>query len=561
MSDRFVQKAREILRSERGSVTKEWGGRISVCLIFPNTYYVGMSNLGFQAIYGLLNDRPDTVCERAFFPTRDEQQELARHRRPLLSLETQRPLSDFEILAFSLSFENDFINVLNVLDLAHIPLESSERGPQDPLVIAGGVATFLNPEPLADFIDVFLLGEGEAILPAFMDVYKRDRKTKNCHTDFLNTLAPLEGAYVPRFYKPLYDKEGLIREVLVDPPFPPQVKRRYVKNIDDFVTTSVIRTPHTEFGNMMLLEVNRGCPRRCRFCAVCSAFTPYRNRSVERLMAAAETGIRKGDRIGLTGAAVSDHPGFESLCRFIVDRGGAFSLASIRLDNITDPLCRSLSMAGVRTVTLAPEAGSERLRGLLRKGVTEDDIFRATDILLANEIINLRLYFLVGIPTETVTDVEAIVQLTRRVKHHMLQKAKSLRRLGRIKVSVNGLIPKPSTPFQWAPFEEITRLHHKLRMIKSSLGKEANVVVTHDVPKWSYIQSLLSRGDRRVGKLLLAAHRAGGDWRKAFRQLNINPDFYVYRERNRDEIFPWDFIEHGVSKDPLWHQYVDAVNP
>jgi len=559
MSDRFVQRAREILRSERGSVRKEWGGRLSVCLIFPNHYHVGMSNLGFQTIYGLLNDRPDVVCERAFFPTAEEQQELSRHHRPLLSVESQRPLSDFEILAFSLSFENDFINVLAVLDLARIPLESSERRPQDPLIIAGGVATFLNPEPLADFIDVFLLGEGEAILPAFMDVYKKNRETKNSHADFLHTLAPLEGAYVPRFYQPLYDREGFIREVLVQPPFPPKVKRRYAKNIDDFVTTSVIRTPHTEFGNMMLLEVNRGCPRRCLFCAVCSAFTPYRNRSVEHLMAVAEAAIRRGDRIGLTGAAVSDHPGLESLCRFIVDRGGTFSLASIRLDNITEPLCRSLRMAGVKTVALAPEAGSERLRDLIHKGVTEDDLFRATEILLENEVLNLRLYFLVGIPTETDRDVEAIVQLTRRVKHRMLQKAKSLRRLGRIKLSVNGLIPKPSTPFQWAPFEEVTRLHHKFKLLKTSLKKEANVDVTHDVPKWGYIQSLLSRGDRRVGKLLLAAHRAGGDWRKAFRQLNINPDFYVYRERTHDEIFPWDFIEHGVSKDRLWQQYGRAV--
>jgi radical SAM superfamily enzyme YgiQ (UPF0313 family) len=530
-------------------------------LIYPNQYYVGMSNLGFQTIYGLLNERPNVVCERAFLPTAEEQEKLCSQHRPLLSLESRRPLSDFEILAFSLSFENDFINLLAILDLAGIPLESLERKPLDPLIIAGGVAAFLNPEPLAEFVDVFLLGEAEEVLPASMDIYQNIRDAKHPRDDFLFRLASVGGAYVPRFYEPLYDKNGFIREVLVKPPFPEQVRRTYVKDIDGFITKSVVSTPHTEFGDMMLLEVNRGCPRHCFFCSACSVYSPYRNRSLRNLTTAAAEAIGKGKRIGLTGAAVSDHPEFEPLCEFIVNHGGTFSLASIRLDNITDPLCRSFKMGGVKTVALAPEAGSERLRTLVRKGITEEDILRATEILLENEILNLRLYFLVGIPTETDEDVEAIIQLTRRLKHRMLQKGKSLGRLGKITLSINGLIPKPSTPFQWAPFEEIRRLHQKLRSIRSGLKKEANVSVTHDVPKWSYIQSLLSRGDRRVGKLLLAAHRSGGDWRKAFREININPDFYVYRERNRDEIFPWDFIDHGVSKESLWKRYVAATRP
>jgi radical SAM superfamily enzyme YgiQ (UPF0313 family) len=280
---------------------------------------------------------------------------------------------------------------------------------------------------------------------------------------------------------------------------------------------------------------------------------------LKNLTKAAEGGLRRGTRIGLTGAAVSDHPGLESLCESIVAEGGELSLASVRVDRITARLGSSLRRGGLKTVALAPEAGSERLRRLIRKEIDEKDVVHATEMLLDREIRNIRLYFLVGIPSETNEDVEAIVQLTRKIKHHMLVYAKSTRRMGKITLSINALIPKPSTPFQWTSLEELPSLHHKLRLIKNGLKREPNVEVTHDVPKWSYIQSLLSRGDRRVGKILLSAHRRGGDWKQAFRDVNINPDFYIHRERSPEEILPWDFIDHGVSKDWLWEQYVRAV--
>ncbi len=559
MSNLFVQRARKILKSEKGTVKKEWGGRTTVCLIYPNHYYVGMSNLGFQTVYGLLNTQQRIVCERAFLPTRDELHAHKRRNTPLLSIESQRPLSDFEILAFSISFENDYINLLTILDLGRIPLESSRRTPQDPIIMAGGVATFLNPEPLADFVDVFLLGEAEEVFLEFVERYQEASPLRASREDLLRSMADLAGVYVPRFYEPVYDREGLIREVTVDSPFPQRVKRRFVKDINRFVTSSVILTPNTEFGDMALLEVNRGCPRGCLFCSACSLYRPFRNRSLKNLTKAAEEGMHRGARVGLTGAAVSDHPDLETLCEFIVAQSGEFSLASVRLDKITDRLGRSLKMGGLKTVALAPEAGSERLRRLIQKGITEENIFQASEILLKNDLINLRLYFLIGIPTETDEDVRAIVQLTRRIKHRMLQSAKSTRRLGKMTLSINGLVPKPSTPFQWAPFEDIDALNRKLKVIKNDLKKEANVEVTHDVPKWAYVQSLLSRGDRRVGKILLTAYQRGGDWKGASRDISINPDFYVYRERNREEIFPWDFIDHGVSKKRLWEQYVKAV--
>jgi radical SAM family uncharacterized protein len=559
MPDRSVQRARKILKSERGTVRKEWGGRIAVCLIYPNHYYVGMSSLGFQTIYGLLNSHPWIVCERAFLPTPEELASLHKRNAPLVSIESHRTLNDFEILAFSISFENDFVNLLTLLDLARIPLESSQRTSHDPLVVAGGVATFLNPEPLADFVDIFLLGEAEELLLEFMERYREARHAGTDREDFVRALSDLEGAYVPQFYQPRYDPQGRIHEVEVSAPFPQRVKRRFVRDIDAFSTTSVILTPNTEFGNMTLLEVNRGCPRGCLFCSACFLYRPYRNRSRENLAKAVLENLRSGTRIGLTGAAVSDYPDLESLCESIIAQGGRFSLASVRLDTVTDRLARSLKAAGLKTIALAPEAGSERLRNLIRKGIHEEDIFRATEILLKNGLINLRLYFLVGIPTETDDDIEAIVRLTRRIKHRMLQSAKSTRRLGKITLSINGLVPKPATPFQWAPFETVGTLNRRLKVIKNSLRKEANVEVTHDVPKWTYVQSLLSRGDRRVGKILLAVREARGDWKKAFQQVNINPDFYAYRERSRDEVFPWDFIDHGVSREWLWEPYERAL--
>jgi radical SAM superfamily enzyme YgiQ (UPF0313 family) len=559
MSDRLLERARQILKSERGTIRKEWGGRTPICLIYPNWYYVGMSNLGFQTIYGLLNDHPRLVCERAFLPTNDDLAEIHRRNRRLRSLESHRPLADFEILAFSVSFENDFINILTILNLAGIPLESSKRTASDPLIIAGGVSIFLNPEPLADFIDVFLIGEAEEMLPDFMERYQEACPDRTRREDFLISLATLEGAYVPRFYRPLYDKDGFIRELSVTSPFPKRIQRRYVPHVDAFSTASVILTPHTEFPNMMLLEVNRGCPRRCLFCSACAVHQPYRNRSFDHLIRSiAEPPFHKA-RIGLTGAAVSDYPGLDRLCESIVSQGRDFSLASVRLDRVTQSLARALKKGGLKTVTLAPEAGSERLRRLIQKDIHEDDIFRATEFLLDSGFVNFRLYFLVGIPSETKEDVEAIVQLTRRIKHRMLQSAKNTRRLGRLTLSINGLVPKPSTPFQWAPFEVVDSLLHKLRTIQNGLKKEANVQVTHDVPKWAYIQSLLSRGDRRVGRMLLAAHQARGDWKRALHVVDLNPDFFVYRDRSRDEIFPWDFIDHGVTKDRLWEQYVRAV--
>nr|NIS71471.1 radical SAM protein [Pseudomonadota bacterium] len=409
-------------------------------------------------------------------------------------------------------------------------------------------------------VDMFLLGEAEEVLSEFMERYQEASQPRTRRKEFLQSLSDLEGIYVPRFYVPRYDRNGLIREISASFHFPERVKRRFIQNIDAFSTSSVILTPNTEFDNMTLIEVNRGCARGCLFCSACFLYRPFRNRSLESLIQAADEGIRRGSRIGLTGAAVSDHPDLEALCNFIVTEGGQFSLASVRLDNVTESLGRSLKSSGLKTATLAPEAGSERLRTLLHKGITEEDIFRAVEILLAYDLLNLRLYFLVGIPTETDNDIEAIVQLTRRVKHRMLQSAKGTRRLGKITLSINGLIPKPGTPLQWTPLEEVDSLNRKLKVIRNGLRREANVEVTHDVPKWAYVQSLLSRGDRRVGKILLAAHQNGGDWKRAFLQVDVNPNFYVYRERTREEIFPWDFIDHGVSKARLWDQYVRALS-
>jgi radical SAM superfamily enzyme YgiQ (UPF0313 family) len=311
---------------------------------------------------------------------------------------------------------------------------------------------------------------------------------------------------------------------------------------------------------MALVEVNRGCPRGCRFCAGCFIYRPFRNRTLEDLRKDIQEGLTHERRIGLMGSAVSDHPQLREICQSILDLKGTLSIASLRADSISEDLITYLKASGHKTISLAPEAGSERLRRVIKKGVEETDLLRGVETIVKASIPNIRLYFIIGLPTETDRDIDEIVGLTRRIKHIFLKVGRDRKRLGRIVLSITPFIPKPSTPFQWAPYEEINSLKRKLKLIKNELRREGNVQVIHDLPKWGYIQTLLSRGDRRVGKILLAAHYNGGNWRKTFKEINLNPDFYVHRKRDLDEILPWDFIDHGVGKDYLWGEYLEALS-
>ena len=557
----LVQKAKDILKKERGTVRKQWGGKIPVCLLYPNSYHVGMSNLGFQTLYRILNAQDDVVCERAFLPDPEDLQVYRNTQTPLFSLESQKPVSSFDILAFSISFENDFPNVLTLLELARVPLESHLRQREHPWVIGGGVALFLNPEPMSDFFDLFLLGEAEEVIGEFLGVCRQtllnqERRGKD---DFLIDLSRVEGVYVPKFYRVTYAEDGKMAAMEPDSGFPRKVKRRWVSKLDQFPTQSTLFTPDTEFKEMALVEVNRGCPRGCRFCAACFVYHPFRNRSLSVLESVSKDALLEEHRIGLTGTAVSDHPQLLPLCQSVLSQEGGISLSSLRVDAVTPALIQCLREGEERTVAIAPEAGSERLRRMLKKGYREEEILKSVDTLVENGVSQIKCYFLIGLPTETNEDVKDILHLAKRIRHHIRSGQKDRRKRWRLVLSVNPFIPKPATPFQWSPLEEVGELKRKLKIIQRGIQGERGMEMIHDLPKWAYVQALLSRGDRRVGKILMASHRHHGDWRQAFRETDINPDFYVYRERDSDEIFPWDFIDHGIPKERLREEYVRAM--
>jgi len=556
MSWKLKKKCLDLLAREDGYVRKIWGEAMTICLAYPNAYRTGMSNLGFQTVYSLINRHPACLCERIFLPDSDDETAHAASPAPLFSLESQRPLADFDMVAFSLSFENDYPNVLKILDMAGIPLAATERTERDTLVIGGGIAVTLNPEPLADFFDLFLIGEGEALLPDFLDVAVALRR-KLTREAFLDRIQKeVSGAYVPRFYRVTTEQEGRIaaRETL-DAAFPRRIIRRTALDINDFPTEQVITTEGSEFGGMFLTEVSRGCRRGCRFCAAGFIYRPARFRSTSTLKASFRRGLEKRKTIGLLGTAVSDHPDLIPLCRSILKKGGSVAVGSFRLDRLNGPMAALLKDTGVETLSLAPEAGSQRLRDVIHKGITETEIFSAVDNLLEYDIVRLRLYFMVGLPTETDEDVDAIVRLVKAMEHRARHTSAGKKGFRSLTLSINQFIPKPATPFQWCPLEDTAVVKRRIRRIKDGLRGEKAVSVTHDLPKWNYIQALLTLGDRRVGKLLLAVHRFEGNWAQAFREVNVNPDFYVYRRKETDEILPWDFIDHGVEKTLLVSEY------
>jgi radical SAM family uncharacterized protein len=558
---KLVQKAKVILEKERGAVKKPWGGKISICLLYPNSYHVGMSNLGFQILYQILNADEDVVCERAFLPEPEDLEEYRHSKTLLFSLESQKPLSSFDILAFSISFENDFLNILTLLDIAHIPFESRLRDGRYPWVIAGGVAVFLNPEPISEFFDLFILGEAEEVIGEFLEAYRQilSDKGKKEKDEFLKKLGEVDGVYVPKFYRVTYAENGKIEAMNPEPGFPQKVARRWVPQIDQFPTQSTLFTPNMEFKEMALVEVNRGCPRGCRFCAACFVYHPFRNRSLSLLDSISREALLKEHRIGLTGTAVSDHPQLLPLCQSILSRQGGISLSSLRVDAVTPSLIQCLREGEERTVAIAPEAGSERLRRILKKGYAEEEILKSIDTLVENGLYQIKCYFLIGLPSETDEDVKGILLLAKRIRHQILSNSRDQKKRWRLILSVNPFIPKPATPFQWAPLEEVGELKKKLRTIQRGIQGEKGMEMIHDLPKWAYLQALLSRGDRRVGQILVATHRTYGNWGQALRETPINSDFYVYRRRDLDEIFPWDFIDHGILKERLKEEYLTAM--
>lgn len=558
MSRKIIDHLQDLLAREQGAVVRAWGHRRPVALVYPHEYQVGMSNLGFQTIYHLLNAHPELACERAFLPGEAELQEYQRCGTPLLSLESQRPLTDFAAVAFSLAFEPDYLNVLTILALARIPLLARDRGEHFPFIVAGGVAAMLNPEPLAPFLDVCYLGEADATAADFFE--RLTRPGKKSRLAKLKTLARrFPGVYVPAAYTPDYHPDGTLSSFTPAPGFPAVVTPPHLPGLDAYPVHSRLLAPGSEFSRMFLLEVSRGCGRGCRFCAAGFIYRPVRHRSLEALREQVQAGLVTGAKIGLVGTAVTDHPGLLDLLGDVTAGGAPVGISSIRADCADRQLLALLRRGGVKTVALAPEAGSERLRRVINKHLTAADLEQAVLALHEAGLAQLRLYFLLGLPTETRAEVQAIPSLVKHLQHVVTKAAAGRSHLGSITLSLNSFVPKPFTPFQWAPFAGLADLKDRIRLVKRELQGEKGVRVHADLPKWAYYQALLARGDRRVGALLRSVHELGGDWAKACRASPLNPDFFVLRERRREELFPWDFIDHGVTKAYLWEEYQNAL--
>jgi radical SAM superfamily enzyme YgiQ (UPF0313 family) len=540
------ERARDILSREVGYVRKPHGGRLRVALAFPNTYFVGMSSLGFQTIYRLFNELDDVVCERVFLPPKQELQQQLSDGSPLLTLESQTPVSQFDVLAFSVSFEWDYTNVVSMLRLARLPVRASARNPRHPLVVIGGAVTFVNPEPLALFADVIAAGEGEVLVPAL----SASIRAADDRDDLLRRLASQRGFYIPEFYDVRHAEDGSI--VAFEPRpgtgAPPVVRKAAVKTTErlDPPVTSIF-TPDTEFGSRFLVEVVRGCANLCRFCWAGYNYLPVRAFSADRILDLARAARAHSAKAGLVSIALCDHPEIERILTSLLEMGFSISPASLRLDDLTPPIIDLLRRSGEKSITIAPEAGSDRLRRVINKTVTNDEILRAAEMIFGGGMDNLKLYYMIGLPTESDADLEGIRDLTVEMRQIMLRHGRARGRLGRIVGSVNPLIPKPGTAYQWLPMEDPAVTDRKARHLKQMLAGLDNVYFNIKSERHSYYQALLSLGDRRVAPAIEAAERNGGNWRAAVAESGVDAAFYIFRDRSGDAVLPWDIIDGGMK--------------
>ncbi len=515
---------------EEGAVSKDWGGRLPVALVYPNSYHVGMSNLGIHAIYRLLNGYEDVVCERVFWERENREKNLAA-----LSVESRRPLSDFGVLAFSISYELDYFNVVSILKASGIPLRAADRDERHPLVIGGGACISANPIPMSPFLDCLNIGEAEPVLPAVLPLLSRVHATGR--SELLKSLASLPGVYVPQY------------------PKTPVIRQR-AANLDDFPVASTVVTPDTELGDLYLIEVERGCSWNCRFCLVSTAFSPMRFRSIDSLIEQARQGLKYRKRLGLVGPAVFGHPGLEELLVRLSHLGAGFSISSLRVSHLSDRALKEVVQGGARTIALAPEAGSPRLREVIKKGISEDDILKSVGRLAGQGIRQLKLYFMLGLPSETDQDTEEIIKLTLKCKDILDRKQSG----ARLALNIAPFVPKAGTPFQRVGMAPLPVLNRRLSRLKSSLSPKG-IKLKSESPAWSQIQGVLSRGDGRVADVLASTEQTSlSGWQRAAAKCHLDVDFFAHRRWDAGQKLPWEVIDSGTEPTYLESELKKALS-
>jgi radical SAM superfamily enzyme YgiQ (UPF0313 family) len=541
------EQALAILAKEVGFVRKPHADRLRVALAFPNTYFVGMSNLGFQTVYQLFNAHDAVVCERLFLPPKQQLKEQLASRTPLITLESQTLARDFDVIAFSVSFEWDYTNILTMLRLAGVPVRASDRTDRDPLVVIGGAVTFVNPEPLAPFADVIAAGEGEELVPGLLDAFGE----ADGRAALLRRLAARRGFYIPSFYDVEYKMDGTIERFAprAGTGAPPVVKKAALPTTETVEPPCTqIFTPDTEFGSRFLIEVVRGCANLCRFCWAGYNYLPVRAFPSERILERAKAARAHARQAGLVSIALCDHPQIEHILTSLAAMGYSISPASLRLDDLTPTIVRLLRQSGEKTLTIAPETGSDRLRRVINKTVTNDEILDRAELIFSSGIENLKLYYMIGLPTETDEDLVAIRDLTLQMRTIMLSHAKAKGHAGRIIASVNPLVPKPSTAYQWLPMEDPDVIEGKVQRLRALIADIDNVYFNIKSERHSFYQALLSLGDRRVAPAIEAAEANGGDWKRAVALAGVDAEFYVFRDRSSDMVLPWSIIDGGMKE-------------
>ena len=574
-----VERPARYIGMEQNSISKDLEKvKVKFAFSFPDIYDVGMSHLGLHILYNLINEEEDFLCERVFAPWTDMEEEMRHENLPLFTLESKEEVRNFDFLGFTLQYEMSYTNILNILDLSKIPLLSKDRTDEDPFVLAGGPCAY-NPEPIADFIDFFIIGEGEEVTIEILQVYKEHKEGNWNREEFLKSIAKIQGVYVPKFYDIVYKEDGTIKErITLIEGVPSKIDKRMIKDLDSMFSPEKMIVPFIEtVHDRVSMEIFRGCTHGCRFCQAGMIYRPIREKSVDKIVELADKLVESTgyENVSLSSLSSCDYSELYLLITRLMEKFEekkvGVSLPSLRLDSFSIDILKEIEKVRKSGLTFAPEAGSQRLRDVINKGITEEDLVNTVSYVFKEGWSTIKLYFMVGLPTETDEDVMGIKDLAYKVKDMFFDLPKEERK-GNLKVTASAscFVPKPFTPFQWVGQESMDEFYRKIYLVKNSI-KDNKVTFNYHDPKLSYLEAIIARGDRRISKLILRAWEKGckfdgwsehfkyDTWIETLKELDMDGDFYALRNRSLEENLPWDFINPGVSKEYLIREYKRSI--